>query len=106
MRSREQVDAADWRSHGVCRTHHPDRLFVQGAAQHQAKIVCNPCPVRVQCLAEALDGRIEFGVWGGMTERERRALLRRRADVSSWAELLAGAAKRHDSADHVIVQAG
>jgi WhiB family redox-sensing transcriptional regulator len=39
-------------------------------------------------LAEALDNRIEFGVWGGMTERERRALLRRRPDVDSWRELL------------------
>ena len=42
------------------------------------------CPVRTECLADALDNRIEFGVWGGMTERERRALLRRRPNVSSW----------------------
>jgi len=40
------------------------------------------------CLADALDNRVEFGVWGGMTERERRALLRRRPDVGSWRELL------------------
>jgi WhiB family redox-sensing transcriptional regulator len=44
--------------------------------------------VRTECLADALDYRIEFGVWGGMTERERRALLRRRPDVISWRELL------------------
>ena len=37
-----------------------------------------------ECLAEALDNRTEFGVWGGMTERERRALLRKRPDISSW----------------------
>ncbi|MGH4017318.1 MAG: WhiB family transcriptional regulator [Pseudonocardiaceae bacterium] len=94
----EQVDAMDWRSRGACRSHHPDRLFVPGAAQHEAKIVCIPCPVRVRCLAEALDRRIEFGVWGGMTERERRALLRRRSDVTSWATLLAGAAKDYADA--------
>ncbi len=41
-----------------------------------------------ECLADALDNGIEFGVWGGMTERERRALLRRRPDVKSWRELL------------------
>jgi WhiB family redox-sensing transcriptional regulator len=35
-----------------------------------------------------LDHRVEFGVWGGMTERERRALLRRRPDVMSWRSLL------------------
>lgn len=46
------------------------------------------CPVRTECLAEALDNRIEFGVWGGMTERERRSLLRRRPDVRSWQNLL------------------
>lgn len=63
--------------------------FVPGVARHQARIVCLPCPVQVQvqCLAEALDHRIEFGMWGGMTERERRALLRHRPDVLSWAEL-------------------
>jgi WhiB family redox-sensing transcriptional regulator len=44
--------------------------------------------VRTECLADALDNRIEFGVWGGMTERERRALLRRRPQVTSWRRLL------------------
>ncbi|MGE5763733.1 MAG: WhiB family transcriptional regulator, partial [Mycobacterium leprae] len=39
----------------------------------------------------ALDNRVEFGVWGGMTGRERRALLRRRANVSSWRRLLGAA---------------
>jgi WhiB family redox-sensing transcriptional regulator len=46
------------------------------------------CPVLVQCLAEALDSRTEFGVWGGMTERERRALLRKRPDITSWKSAL------------------
>ena len=44
--------------------------------------------MRRECLAEALDDRIEWGVWGGMTERERRALLRRRPDVASWRQVL------------------
>ncbi|MGH3795098.1 MAG: WhiB family transcriptional regulator [Pseudonocardiaceae bacterium] len=95
MKTREQVDTMDWRARGACQTHDPDRLFVRGAAQHEAKIVCIPCPVRARCLAEALDQRIEFGVWGGMTERERRALLRRRPDVHSWADLLE-AARHHE----------
>ena len=78
----------DWRCRAACRDGDPDRLFVRGAAQREAKLVCFGCPVRTECLAEALDHRIEFGVWGGMTERERRALLRRRPDVQSWLELL------------------
>jgi len=54
-----------------------------GAAQNRAKAVCTACPVRLQCLVYALDQREWFGVWGGMTERERRALLRRRPSVTS-----------------------
>ncbi len=85
----------DWRRWGAC-GEDPDRLFVRGAAQQAAKQVCLPCPVQTRCLAEALDRRIEFGVWGGMTERERRGLLRRRPDVRNWAELLELAARRDD----------
>ena len=59
-----------------------------GFDQKRASLLCVSCPVRSECLAEALDNRIEWGVWGGMTERERRLLLRQRADVSSWKSLL------------------
>ena len=65
-------------------------------------MVCVACPVRTECLAEALDGRIEFGVWGGMTERERRALLRRRPDVTSWLELLEAAKREHIDVDEDV----
>ena len=68
----------DWTALSACRTSDPDELFVTGAAQNRAKAVCSGCPVRTECLGDALDNRVEFGVWGGMTERERRALLRRR----------------------------
>jgi len=51
--------------------------------------------VRAECLAEALDNRIEWGVWGGMTERERRAVLRKRPNVTSWRALLAAAKEAH-----------
>jgi WhiB family redox-sensing transcriptional regulator len=78
----------DWTARAACRGIDPDELFVQGAAQNRAKNRCMGCLVRTECLADALDNRVEFGVWGGMTERERRALLRRRPDVTSWRELL------------------
>lgn len=84
------VEDRNWTTRGACAQIEPDALFVQGAAQRQARSVCASCPVRLECLADALDGRAEFGVWGGMTERERRALLRRRPDVSSWREALLG----------------
>jgi WhiB family redox-sensing transcriptional regulator len=53
--------------------------------------------VRTECLADALDNRIEFGVWGGMTERERRALLRRQPHVLSWRHVLEAARDSFDS---------
>ena len=78
----------DWAAQASCRTSDPDTLFVQGAAQNRAKAICVGCIVRTECLADALDNHVEFGVWGGMTERERRALLRRRPNVTSWCHLL------------------
>ena len=78
----------DWTIAAGCRGMDPDELFVQGAAQNRAKVVCATCPVRTECLADALDNRVEYGVWGGMTERERRALLRKRPEVRSWRQVL------------------
>ncbi|MEV6676212.1 WhiB family transcriptional regulator [Streptomyces erythrochromogenes] len=77
-----------WDESAACRSGDPEELFVQGPGQNRAKAVCTGCPVRTECLTEALDNRIEFGVWGGMTERERRALLRRRPNVTSWRQVL------------------
>ena len=89
---------AQWAERGACRGTDPDALFVQGAAQNRAKNVCLSCVVRTECLADSLDNRIEFGVWGGMTERERRALLKRRPNVGSWRRLLETARAEHERA--------
>lgn len=83
----------DWTSKAACRDSAPDQLFVRGAEQNKAKQLCNGCPVRTECLAEALDNQIEWGVWGGMTERERRALLRRHPGAS-WRKVLEAARTR------------
>ena len=83
-----------WAARGACATMDPDEFFVQGAEQHAVKTACGGCPVRTQCLVDALENRIDFGVWGGMTERERRRLLRRHPDVSDWGAALAFAARR------------
>ncbi|NMD97777.1 WhiB family transcriptional regulator, partial [Rhodococcus sp. BL-253-APC-6A1W] len=50
-------------------------------------------PVMLQCGVDALDNRVEFGVWGGMTECQRRALLKQHPEVESWADFFA--AQRH-----------
>lgn len=93
---------SDWTSRSACRAGDPDELFVTGAAQNRAKAVCLGCPVRTECLADALDNRVEFGVWGGMTERERRALLRRRPEVTSWSALLQSAKLAHERASRAV----
>jgi WhiB family transcriptional regulator, redox-sensing transcriptional regulator len=78
---------ADWAAAAKCRGT-GDVLFAQGAAQRRVRVLCEGCPVKRECLAEALDDRIEWGVWGGMTERERRHLLRTRPEVTSWRAVL------------------
>ncbi|MFJ2740684.1 WhiB family transcriptional regulator [Streptomyces sp. NPDC087440] len=92
------MDGEEWGERARCLTLDPDDLFVEGAAQNRAKAACGGCPVRTECLAHALDRRIEHGIWGGMTERERRALLRRRPLVTSWQGLLEAARREHEQA--------
>jgi len=65
-----------------------DALFPEASDQKRARLLCSGCPVRLECLSEALDNRIEWGIWGGMTERERRLLLRQHPDVTSWSSVL------------------
>ncbi|MFC9795438.1 WhiB family transcriptional regulator [Streptomyces sp. NPDC127584] len=86
-----------WMVSALCRTVDAEELFVEGAAQNRAKALCTGCPVKAECLAHALDRRIEHGVWGGMTERERRALLKRRPTVESWARLLDAARRQRET---------
>lgn len=78
----------DWVDHAACAGGEPDALFVQGAAQREARVQCLNCPVRLQCLADALQHESNFGVWGGLTERERRAMLRHYPEVEDWHQWL------------------
>ncbi|MEJ6550657.1 MULTISPECIES: WhiB family transcriptional regulator [unclassified Corynebacterium] len=80
----------EWITQAHCRNIDPEELFVRGAAQRKAVAICRHCPVVLQCRADALDNEVEFGVWGGMTERQRRALLRKHPEVESWADFFAG----------------
>lgn len=77
----------DWRHRASCRGMDPEAFFPvsefgPGARQAaRAKRVCVGCPVREACLRYALATGLDFGVFGGLTERERRGL--RRARVSA-----------------------
>lgn len=91
------VGGSEWTVRAVCAGGDPDMLFVTGAAQREAAKICQACPVRLECLADALDNRIEYGVWGGMTERQRRAVLKKSPEVTNWRSALEGA---RTSVDH------
>jgi len=75
----------DWRHRAICRDEDPELFFPvghSGPALRQiaeAKSVCRRCPVVGECLAWALNSGQDHGVWGGMSEDERRALKRRHA---------------------------
>lgn len=78
-----------WVSKALCRDTDVEAFFVPGDAQREAAALCRHCPVITQCGAEALDQRVDFGVWGGMTERRRRALRNEHPEVVSWADFFA-----------------
>jgi WhiB family transcriptional regulator, redox-sensing transcriptional regulator len=73
----------DWRHRASCRDEDPELFFpvgTSGPALRQiaeAKKVCRRCPVQKECLAYALDAGLADGVYGGMSEDQRRALSRK-----------------------------
>lgn len=74
------LGTGDWRAHAACRHEDPELFFPPGrddAAGEQiaaAKAVCARCPVAEECLAFALKHRIRDGIWGGLSDQERRHL--------------------------------
>lgn len=71
-------EPTSWVDRARCRGLDPEQFFERGLARARPAIqVCQRCPVKEQCLQYALDNDIDFGVWGGLTERQRRAYQRR-----------------------------
>lgn len=89
---------AAWVSQARCRNIDPEELFVRGAVQREAATICRNCPVILECAADALDNRVEYGIWGGLTERQRRALLKQHPEVKSWAAFIATRRNHHAAA--------
>ena len=75
-----QPQKQDWQRYANCMGVDPDLFFPErGASTREAKEVCRGCVVREDCLEFALANGEKFGIWGGMRERERRRIRRRRA---------------------------
>lgn len=69
-----------WQDQANCLGVDPDLFFPErGASTREAKEVCKGCIVRGECLEYALANGEKFGIWGGLSERERRRLRRQRA---------------------------
>jgi len=91
---RELNRDADWRNRAACLSEDPELFFPignSGPAKMQiaeAKTVCRGCEVRETCLQWALDHDADFGVWGGLSEDDRRVLKRRRAGKTALRQQL------------------
>ena len=83
--NRDTVNDSDdpekgWQDFGNCLGVDPDLFFPErGASTREAKEVCKGCVVREDCLEFALANGEKFGIWGGMSERERRRIRRQRS---------------------------
>jgi WhiB family redox-sensing transcriptional regulator len=81
-RSNDDTDGRSWQDEANCLGVDPDLFFPErGASTREAKEVCRGCVVRLDCLEYALVNGEKFGIWGGLSERERRRLRRQRAQA-------------------------
>jgi len=73
----EDKSALAWQSNALCAQTDPEAFFPEkGGSTREAKRVCAKCDVRAECLEYALEHDERFGIWGGMSERDRRRLRR------------------------------
>ncbi|SEO48382.1 WhiB family transcriptional regulator [Trujillella endophytica] len=71
-----------WRLDALCAETDPEAFFPEkGGSTREAKRVCTGCTVRAECLEFALASDERFGIWGGLSERERRRVRLQRRDV-------------------------
>ena len=73
----EPAEEPDWQERALCAQTDPEAFFPEkGGSTREAKRICSGCDVRAECLEYALANDERFGIWGGLSERERRRLRR------------------------------
>ncbi len=73
-----QETERDWQERALCSQTDPEAFFPEkGGSTREAKKICTGCEVRAECLEYALAHDERFGIWGGLSERERRKLRKR-----------------------------
>jgi WhiB family redox-sensing transcriptional regulator len=71
-------DPLAWQTDSLCAQTDPEAFFPEkGGSTRDAKKICSSCEVRAHCLEYALENDERFGIWGGLSERERRKLRKR-----------------------------
>ncbi|HSG80008.1 MAG TPA: WhiB family transcriptional regulator [Acidimicrobiia bacterium] len=79
LRKALQRDDMAWQDDANCKGANADLFFPErGASTRTAKSICRECRVRAECLEFAIETGEKFGIWGGMSERERRKVRRER----------------------------
>mgnify|MGYP000432125939 FL=1 len=74
----EDTNPMAWQADAVCAQTDPEAFFPEkGGSTRDAKRICSGCDVKAQCLDYALANDERFGIWGGLSERERRKLKKR-----------------------------
>lgn len=74
------VEEPNWQERALCAQTDPEAFFPEkGGSTREAKKVCLGCDVRSECLDFAVANEERFGIWGGLSERERRKLYKRNA---------------------------
>ena len=74
------VGELSWQDYANCRGADADLFFPErGASTRKAKAICNACQVKAECLEFAIQQSEKFGIWGGLSERERRRIRKERA---------------------------
>lgn len=74
----EPLPEDSWQSEALCAQTDPEAFFPErDSSARDAKTICATCPVRQECLEYALENDERFGIWGGLSELERRRLRRR-----------------------------
>ena len=77
----------DWRLSALCAQADPEAFYPdKGGSTREAKKLCQTCDVREECLQSALENDERFGIWGGLSERERRSLKKKTTTESTASE--------------------
>ena len=73
----DDEDEQEWQERALCAQTDPEAFFPEkGGSTREAKRICQGCEVRSECLEYALAHDERFGIWGGLSERERRRMKR------------------------------